>query len=361
MRQSHLLPLLWLTWTEQALAASAIELLSQTPACAYDCVIDSFTSAACALDDVTSCVCANTTLQAELSICAQTYCSFEDQLNKGAAVVEGDLCAAYPKASRSFAVERTIIVGCAIVFPVIALRLFARAQYAKHLWADDYATILGAFLLAALSTIYLYTAYIGFGMHYWTVPVGSGTVILKLLYVGSLLYTVLQTVVKLSIVLFLMRIFPSQSFQRLARALGVLVVLQGVLFLIPYAIQCVPVDSIWDRNITDRKCVNLPAVGYSSSALAIAEDVALLLLPIPQVWRLQISLDRRLGLLALFSLGFFSCLTSMIRMKFLVQYTNTFDATWDYVDIIMCLPAARLIAQVLAHPKTKPGTIREVV
>ncbi|KAK2036360.1 hypothetical protein LZ31DRAFT_238840 [Colletotrichum somersetense] len=46
----------------------------------------------------------------------------------------------------------------------------------------------------------------------------------------------------------------------------------------------------------------------------------------------------------------------MVRMKFLVQYTNTFDATWDYVDIIMwsfieqasallccSLPAARLV------------------
>ncbi|KDN62713.1 hypothetical protein CSUB01_08519 [Colletotrichum sublineola] len=260
MRQSHLLPLLWLAGTEQARAASAIEVLSQTPACAYDCVIDSLTSAACSPDDVTSCVCANITLQAELSICAQTYCSFEYQLS--AAVVEGDLCAAYPKASRSWTVERTIIVGSVIVFPVIALRLFARAQYAKRLWADDYATILGA---------------------------------------------------------------------------------------------CIPVDSIWDRNITDRRCVTLPAVGYSSSALAIAEDVAILLLPIPQVWRLQIPLDRRLGLLALFSLGFFACLTSMIRMKFLVQYTNTFDATWDYVDIVMwsfieqasallccSLPAARL-------------------
>lgn len=175
-------------------------------------------------------------------------------------------------------------------------------------------------LLAALSTMYLYTAYIGFGMHYWTIPVGNGTVILKvlslfcglisgtdrwqLLYVGSLLYTLLQAVVKLSIILFLMRIFPSISFQRLSRALGTFVILHGVLFLIPYAVQCIPVDSIWDRNITDRKCVNLPAVGYSSSALAIAEDIAILLLPIPQVWRLQISLRRRLALLALFSIGF---------------------------------------------------------
>ncbi|KAK0373210.1 integral membrane protein [Colletotrichum limetticola] len=216
--------------------------------------------------------------------------------------------------------------------------------------------------------MYLYTAYIGFGMHYWTIPVASGTNRWQLLYVGSLLYTLLQAVVKLSIVLFLMRIFPSTSFQRLSRVLGTFVILHGVLFLIPYAVQCIPVDSIWDRNITDRKCVNLPAVGYSSSALAIAEDIAILLLPIPQVWRLQISLQRRLALLALFSIGFFACLTSMIRMKFLVQYTNTFDATWDHVDVVMwsfieqasallccSLPAARLfVVNLAASLASKP-------
>ncbi|KAL0929576.1 uncharacterized protein CTRU02_215475 [Colletotrichum truncatum] len=340
-------------WPQQAQAADAVEILSKTPACAYDCVIDSFKSAACGLGDVTTCVCSNITLQAELSI--------------SAAVVEGDLCAAYPKASRSLAVERTIIVGSAVVFPTIVLRLFARARYAKRLWIDDYITILAAGLLGALATTYLYIAYIGFGMHYWTIQVGNGTVILKLLYVGSLLYAVLQAVGKLSIVLFLMRIFPLTSFQRLARALTLLIFLHGAALLIPSAIQCLPINSIWDRNITERRCVNLTAVGYSNSALAIAEDVAILVLPIPQIWRLQISLHRRLALLALFSIGFFACLTSMIRMKFLVQYADTFDATWDHVDIVMwsfieqaaallcaSLPAARLlVVNLLAHLKSK--------
>lgn len=125
----------------------------------------------------------------------------------------------------------------------------------------------------------------------------------QMLYVGNLIYTVLQAAVKLSIVLFLGRIFPSETFRRIAQGLLVILLLHGTLFIIPFATQCVPVQSIWDRTITDRRCLHLQAVGYSSGGLAMAEDIAILLLPIPYVWRLKISLRRRLAVIALFSIG----------------------------------------------------------
>ncbi|KAK1712247.1 uncharacterized protein BDZ83DRAFT_105448 [Colletotrichum acutatum] len=99
------------------------------------------------------------------------------------------------------------------------------------------------------------------------------------------------------------RIFPSETFRRIAQGLQAILLLHGTLFIVPFATQCVPVQSIWDRTITDRQCLNLQAVGYSSGGLAMAEDIAILLLPIPYVWRLKISLRRRLAVIALFSIG----------------------------------------------------------
>lgn len=52
-----------------------------------------------------------------------------------------ELCAAYPKASRSGEITRIVAAGCIIVFPTIALRLYTRVAYTKKLWTDDYATI----------------------------------------------------------------------------------------------------------------------------------------------------------------------------------------------------------------------------
>ncbi|OHW95677.1 integral membrane protein [Colletotrichum incanum] len=155
------------------------------------------------------------------------------------------------------------------------------------------------------------------------------------LYVRNLVYTVLQAAVKLSIILFLRRIFPSQTFRRIAQAIEIILLLHGTLFTILFTVQCIPVRSIWDRTITDRQCLNLQAVGYSSGGLAMAEDIAILLLPIPHVWQLKISLPRRLAVITLFSVGSLACVTSAIRIKYLVEYSTTFDETWDHVDIVV--------------------------
>jgi hypothetical protein len=58
--------------------------------------------------------------------------------------LETALCAAYPQPSRSGTVSRVAIAGSALVFPIIALRLWTRIKYMQRLWADDYATIAGA-------------------------------------------------------------------------------------------------------------------------------------------------------------------------------------------------------------------------
>ncbi|KAE9565854.1 hypothetical protein CGMCC3_g17391 [Colletotrichum fructicola] len=316
-----------------AKATSAVEILSQVPSCASECISSTFFASACDPGDVTACICPDISVQSELSTCVQTNCPFDDQLT--AAEVEGALCEAYPKASRRTEVRRTLIISCSLVLVVVMLRLVSRVQYGGGLWRDDYMTIFAAALLIALTTVYLHITSIGFGMHYWTIPVGNGVVIRKMLYVGNLIYTVLQAAVKLSIVLFLGRVFPSETFRRIALGIQLVLLLHGTLFTIPFAAQCVPVQSIWDRTITDRRCLNLQAVGYSSGGLAIAEDMAILLLPVPYLWRLKVSLRRRLAVIALFSMGSFACITSAVRVKYLVEYSTTFDETWDHVDIVV--------------------------
>ncbi|KAK3304839.1 uncharacterized protein B0T15DRAFT_576189 [Chaetomium strumarium] len=323
----------YFAWLAQAGALTPAELLAQTPRCTHRCIADALAGLNGDLSNVASYVCENTTLQSELSTCTQTSCLYADQVN--AAKLETELCAAFPKASRSHDVNRAIIVGCALVFPTIALRLYTRVTCTGRLWADDYATILAAVLLASLAIIDLCSAHLGLGMHYWTIPTGHGILILKLFYAESIIYTLLLITSKISILLLYARLFPVQTFLWVIKGLGAFLGCHGVLYVLLIAMQCLPVYTIWDRYVTDRKCIDVTAVAYSSGALSILEDVAILLLPIPQVWQLKIDRRRQLGLIAIFSIGSFACFTSMIRMKFVVQYNATFDATWNNVDIIV--------------------------
>ncbi|KXH69498.1 integral membrane protein [Colletotrichum salicis] len=170
-------------------ATSAVEILSQVPSCASKCISSTFISFACDPEDVTTCICPSIAIQSELSICVQIKCLFDDQLT--AATVEGALCEAYPKVSRRTEVRRTLIISCSLVLVIVTIRLFTSKQYSGGLWRDDYMSMLAAALLIALAAVYLHITSIGFGMHYWTIPVGNGVVIRKMLYVGNLVYTVL--------------------------------------------------------------------------------------------------------------------------------------------------------------------------
>lgn len=118
-----------------------------------------------------------------------------------------------------------------------------------------------------------------------------------------MVYMLLLVASKISILLVYARIFPNRRFQYAVYVLATFLVCHGVLYLLLTALQCLPVNSIWDRSITNPKCLNANAIVYSSGVLSIFEDVAILLLPIRQVWRLKIDRRRRIMLLALFSIG----------------------------------------------------------
>ncbi|KAH7029683.1 uncharacterized protein B0I36DRAFT_205612, partial [Microdochium trichocladiopsis] len=283
--------------------------------------------------DLKACLCVDIALQADLSECVQTTCPFADQVVAGK--IETEICDGFPKESRSWEVIGVTTAGCVIVFPIILLRLYSRTHYATGLSGDDFATIAAAVLLAVLASINLYNARIGFGMHYWTVPAEMGTLILKLFYFNTIVYMVLLVVGKMAILLVYLRIFPGSTFRHITYALIGFLAVHGVIYALLTTLQCIPIDSIWDRLITDRRCLDVNAVVYSSGILSILEDIVILILPMKQVWQLNIRRHRRIVLVGLFSVGSFACLTSMIRMKYAVAYSTTFDATWDGVDIVV--------------------------
>nr|XP_036589603.1 uncharacterized protein CTRU02_00357 [Colletotrichum truncatum]KAF6801608.1 integral membrane protein [Colletotrichum truncatum] len=92
--------------------------------------------------------------------------------------------------------------------------------------------------------------------------------------------------------------------------------------------------SIWDRSI-EGQCLNISAIGYAGAACSILEDVVLFVIPIPELLKLQLSRKKKIALVFMFSVASFACIASMIRLKYMVSYANTYDATWDNVEIVL--------------------------
>ena len=68
--------------------------------------------------------------------------------------------------------------------------------------------------------------------------------------------------------------------------------------------QCVPVAAFWDRNIKNKKCVNLSQLSTDAGVTNLLTDVMILCLPMPMVWTLHTNRTQKVTLTGIFLLGF---------------------------------------------------------
>jgi hypothetical protein len=139
-------------------------------------------------------------------------------------------------------------------------------------------------------------------MHYWHVDPANAPRLFQLFYASQILYVMIQVCAKVAILVFYNRIFTSRWFKITVRIFIAFLVGHGLIYILLCALQCMPVRSIWDRNI-ERKCLDVNAMALSGAAFSIVEDIAILILPIPDLLKLQFGMKSKVSLLIMFSIG----------------------------------------------------------
>lgn len=72
--------------------------------------------------------------------------------------------------------------------------------------------------------------------------------------------------------------------------------------VIASASSCRPYKRIWDRTVPG-KCINTFILDMTSSGINVTLDLAILLLPQKLIWRLQMTLRRKIGTSIIFGIG----------------------------------------------------------
>ncbi|KAL8905612.1 MAG: hypothetical protein Q9207_002522 [Kuettlingeria erythrocarpa] len=117
--------------------------------------------------------------------------------------------------------------------------------------------------------------------------------------------------------------------------LGALIFALGLCFILGYGTTaaifiCTPISYFWTRSGTGH-CINEMLMFYISAALTVVADVLILLLPMPIIWRLQMHRSKKIGVMAIFLLGGFTCVATIVRMVYIRQIV-VIDPTWTQVD-----------------------------
>lgn len=82
--------------------------------------------------------------------------------------------------------------------------------------------------------------------------------------------------------------------------------------VIGLCLSCIPYEAIWDKTIV-AKCYDKGIVEKTSSIVHLISDVIILVLPQKVIWGLQLSLQKRLGVSVIFSLGLLYVLLASIH------------------------------------------------
>lgn len=135
--------------------------------------------------------------------------------------------------------------------------------------------------------------------------------------------------------LFLKLTFIFQYYRVLAVSLQMRLVYWAAMFIVgAWALSqtligifaCTPVAAFWDKTIPNARCIpNLPQF-HINAAGNIITDVAVFALPLPAIWKLNLVRAQKVVLTVIFSLGFFTVVISIIRIRYLGVFE---DFTWE--------------------------------
>ncbi|KAL8934423.1 MAG: hypothetical protein Q9216_005923 [Gyalolechia sp. 2 TL-2023] len=228
----------------------------------------------------------------------------------------------------------TLMVAATIA---VALRLVARSMSAAKLWWDDWILVLALFFDYGLSICYwLQATHAGLGRHTTVVggPVEPDKVVLyyKIFLPLQLFYFTSSFAIKTSLILLYYRLFAIHRWFRF-ELLGawIIVILYYLVDFLVAVFECNPVAYFWDKSIEGGTCIDQTQFFRWNGVANLLIDFMILTLTMPLIWGLKLKLRQKVSLSAVFLLGLFACVASIVRVITFNQVEFD-DITFTIVD-----------------------------
>ncbi|KAH7021377.1 uncharacterized protein B0I36DRAFT_275940 [Microdochium trichocladiopsis] len=326
-----------------------------TPKCAVPCFIRGAAASPCLTN--TTCLCTDEHFVTSMETCVRSSCIIEDALLVKNA--SNTICGIEPHNAGTMYTEISSVMTGFALFLVILRVVYRRGITSLGLGPDDWTIMFVAASCIPCTILNSRLSTFGIGRDIWTLTPYQITQFGLTFWILTLLYFADMALLKLSILLFFLRIFPDHKFRRVIWFTIVGVGLFGLSFVLAALFQCWPFSYNWTRwNDRDNQghCVNYSAIAWANAAVSIALDFWMLYLPMSQVRSLNLDLKRKIAIGAMFVVGTFVTVVSIIRLASLLQFSSSENVTYDYTGIstwstveistgviCACMPSMRLI------------------
>ncbi|KAM7210385.1 hypothetical protein V8F06_014228 [Rhypophila decipiens] len=241
---------------------------------------------------------------------------------------------------------------------VVTLRIFTKAYVMREFRPEEYFCVLATIGILVWDGIYIHVSYSGFSRHLWDVRLSDISHFAWMSYLAEISYALTMFAAKASILFQLRTLFcpDSPSHRRLFTAVTrreyatsvlksdasnpIFWALYGLMFLngayylaafFSFVFQCTPREKAWDligEAAREGSCIDVAAATVVGGVMNLVLDLGILVVPIWAIWRLKLSVKRRLGISAVFAVGAVTCVIAAVGVAVRVPLLWDGDLTW---------------------------------
>ncbi|KAK2017581.1 CFEM domain-containing protein [Colletotrichum eremochloae] len=236
---------------------------------------------------------------------------------------------------------------------------------------DDTLATVAFFMIITLYGSSFYFISIGLGKEVWTLHDHEITTFFKLFLFLEWMYLGGLAVIKASILFFYLKIFPDRRFRRVLWTVQIINLLVCLTFIIVCLAQCRPFSYFWTSWDGEHEgtCLDLTWIGLTHVGMNIALDIVMLVLPVTQIYKLNMDMRKKIGVIAMFQAGIFLTVVSILRIRTLSKFALTANITADSVDVFLwayvemgvglvvaCMPSAWQLLKLIPSKVTQLTT-----
>ncbi|KAF1969850.1 hypothetical protein BU23DRAFT_475610 [Bimuria novae-zelandiae CBS 107.79] len=267
------------------------------------------------------------------------------------------------------------ISTCILVLLLTGGRIYSRVHLRKGCGVDDCMIMAAAILGVTLTSLGASMCLYGLGYHLWDLRPEWQEPYYKIGFYFSLVYPLCVGLTKMSICQTYLRIFPSQTSHKFSHSMTAFVAAYMLTCVILLFTQCRPLEGYWRKDV-EIHCVNMHENMIAIGAINTLTDFIVYLWPAQYLWRIQLPLKQRMGLVFVFTCGLVVCIAGVSRLVYLNRYFTNIDLLWDAaattsvaivevnIGIVCgCLPCVKpLLSRLLpsmfnSHRRTSRNTI----
>lgn len=143
----------------------------------------------------------------------------------------------------------------------------------------------------------------GMGKHITEVTPEELGITFKVVTAAYICWTLGTGAVKLSVLIMYMRIFCTETFRRCAYVLMGVIAAFTVSFFVVFLTNCIPVSQMWNP-VPWGHCREQSPSEFASLSCNLAIDLAIIIMPFPWLWRLQMPTRNKITVSVTLSIGF---------------------------------------------------------